>query len=84
VADDVVAAVTPPAYPVIVSPANEWSKAAITTQVSAAIESANRSLSSPIQSLKTALLWLGMLLLFIQVIFVPICALNDIKENPKL
>lgn len=84
VADDVVAAVTPPAYPVIVSPANEWSKAAITNQVSTAIESANRSLSIPIQSLKTSLLLLGGLLLFIQIIFIPICALNDIKENPKL
>lgn len=84
VAEDVVAAVTPPAYPVIVSPANEWSKAAITSQVSTALESANRSLSTPLQSLKTALLWLGILLLFIQVIFIPISALNDIKENPKL
>jgi hypothetical protein len=69
---------------VIVSPANEWSKAAITSQVSTALESANRSLSTPLQSLKTALLWLGILLLFIQVIFIPISALNDIKENPKL
>jgi hypothetical protein len=83
VAEDVVAAVTPPAYPVIVSPANEWSKAAITSQVSTAIESANRSLSTPIHSLKTALLWLGFLLVFIQVVFVPISALNDIKEDPK-
>jgi hypothetical protein len=83
VAEDVVAAVTPPAYPVIVSPANEWTKAAVTSQVSTAIESANRSLAMPIQSLKTALLWLGMLILFIQVIFIPICALNDIKEHPK-
>jgi hypothetical protein len=84
VAEDVVAAVTPPAYPVIVSPANEWSKAAIASQVSTAIESASRSLSAPLQSLKTALLWLGLLLLFIQLIFIPISALNDIKENPKL
>ena len=83
VADDVVAAVTPPAYPVIVSPANEWSKAAITSQVSTAIESANRSLSTPLLSLKTALQWIGGLLLLIQVIFIPICALNDIRENPK-
>lgn len=84
VAEDVVAAVTAPAYPVIVSPANEWSKAAITSQVTTAIESANRSLSTPLQSLKTALLWLGLVLLCIQVVLVPICALNDIKENPKL
>lgn len=84
VAEDVVAAVTSPAYPVIVSPANEWTKAAITSQVTTAIESANRSLSTPLQSLKTALLWLGLLLFFIQVIFVPICALYDIKETPTL
>lgn len=84
VAEDVVSAVTPPAYPVIVSPANEWSKAAIASQVTTALESASRSLSAPLQSLKTALLGLGILLLFIQLLFIPICALNDIQENPKL
>jgi hypothetical protein len=84
VAEDVVAAVTPPTYPVIVSPANEWTKAAITNQVSTAIGSANRSLSTPLQSFKTALLWLGLLVLVIQVVFIPICALNDIKEKPQV
>lgn len=84
VAEDVAAAVTAPAYPVIVSPANEWTKAAVTNQVGTAVESANRSLSTPIQSLKTALLWLGLLVLAIQLVSIPICALNDIKEYPKL
>lgn len=82
VAEDVVAAIPPPAYPVIVSPANEWGKAAITSQVTTAHDAANRSLSAPLRSLKTALVWLGILLLFAQIIFVPLSALNDIKENP--
>jgi hypothetical protein len=83
VASDVVAAIPAPAYPVKISPNNEWSRAAVTAQVGTALESASKALFIPTQELKFALVWFGALLLFIQIVLIPITAVGDIKENPK-
>src|SRR5205807_3939267 len=53
VAEDVVSTVPKPNYPVIVSPDNEWSKAAITAQVATAFKNAEKDLRVPIENLKT-------------------------------
>lgn len=84
VAEDVVAAIPAPSYPLPVPPDNAWSKAAITAQVTTALESAAKVLLLPDQKLKTALLCLGALLLLIELVLIPIAATKDIQENPKV
>jgi hypothetical protein len=84
VAEDVVAAIPAPTYPVPVTPDNAWSKAAITAQVATAMESAARDLALPVQKLKTSLVSLGALIFLIQVVLIPVAATKDIHENPKV
>jgi hypothetical protein len=83
VADDLLKTISPPAYPVIVSPDNEWSKAAIKDQVRTAFDSASKQIRQPMEDLKTALVALGIVVLLIQLVSIPIAACRDIKENPK-
>ncbi|MEI7775192.1 MAG: hypothetical protein WCK17_10505 [Verrucomicrobiota bacterium] len=83
VADDVVAAIPSPVYPLLVSPDNVWSKAAIVAQVTFAVESAIKVLSLPLENLKASLVWLGLMVIFIQLVLIPIVATTDIKDNPK-
>lgn len=83
VADDAVAAVQRPNYPVDIPPNNEWTKQAVAIQVRAALESAAKQLYLPNQELKTALFFFCALLLVIQLVLIPIAAVRDIAENPK-
>ena len=84
VALDVVDAVPAPVYPVIVTPDNEWSKAAVTAQVVFAFDYATQSVENPLAELRFALLCFCAVVLVIQVIFTPVAACGDIQENPKV
>lgn len=83
VADDIVKTISPPIYPVIVSPDNEWSKAAIRDQTRTAFDSTSKQIRQPMEDLKTALMALGVAVFLIQLVWIPIAACRDIKENPK-
>jgi hypothetical protein len=83
VADDVMKAISPPVYPVIVTPDNEWSKAAIKDQIATAFDSAVKEIRQPTEDLKTSLIGLGLVVFLIQFVLIPIAACRDIKENPK-
>jgi hypothetical protein len=82
VADDIIKTISPPAYPVIVSPDNAWSKAAIKDQVRTAFDSASKQIHQPMEDLKTVLMALGVVVFLIQLVWIPIAACRDIKENP--
>jgi hypothetical protein len=84
VADDIIKTISPPTYPVLVSPDNEWSKAAIEDQVRTAFDSALKQTRQPMEVLKTTLMALGAVVILIQLVWIPIAACRDIKENPTI
>jgi hypothetical protein len=84
VASELTKTISPPAYPVIVSPDNEWSKAAIKDQISTAFDFASKEIRQPIEDLEGPLVALGIVVLLIQCVLISIAACRDIKENPKV
>ena len=84
VGSEVVDAVPRPKYPVVVSPSNEWSRAAVTAQVGTALDFAAKALAPQTRSLKTLLVGLIVLLLLFHCFLIPMLALRDIRENPKV
>lgn len=68
----------------IVSPDNEWSKAAIKDQIRTAFDSASNEVRQRMEDLKTPLMTLGVTIFLIQVVSIPIAACRDIRENPRV
>lgn len=82
VADDVVAGIDTPTYPIVVRPDNAWTKAAIVSQVGSAFDATQRSVRTATTGLKLGL-WLAVgTLLVLQITLTAMLALNDIKEDP--
>lgn len=84
IAEEVLKNITPPTYPIVVSPDNEWSRAAITAQVSSAIDAATRMLRKPLDDLNVSLVWAMVLAGMIQLGLTALSACRDIKVNPKV
>lgn len=84
VAEDVVTVIAAPSYPVMVSPDNEWSRAAVTAQVGAAIDSAAKQLRQPLAELTTVLYWALGIVFFLQIGMTALNACRDIREHPKV
>ena len=84
VAASTVDAVSPPVYPVTVGADNEWTSAAKSMQVSHAIDQAMNTIKRPAESLKTALMWFGSILLVLQILLTTLISFSDIKANPSV
>ena len=84
VAEEVRNSVPVPAYPVIVGPSNAWSKAAVEAQTNAALESAGKTLTEPLESLRTALTVAVIVLALLQFLLTALAACADIKANPHV
>jgi hypothetical protein len=84
VADEVLRAITAPVYPITVSPENAWSKAAITNQVTNALDSTLKILKQPMEELAKALLILQITLFLVHAGLIARASYNDINTNPKV
>jgi hypothetical protein len=84
VAAEVVEAVPTPAYPVTVAPDNQWSRAATSTQVAAAFDSAVQGMRVPMEDLKKAVIWAGIIIVILQLLLTARAAYADIQENPRV
>jgi hypothetical protein len=84
VAQDVLSAAPAPNYPVIVTPDNAWTRAAVVDQVNTAFEFLAQNLPKPMSDLKTALTVLIFVLVGLQLVLTPVSAINDIKASPKI
>ena len=82
VAEEVKNGVPAPVYPVMVGPANAWSKAAVESQVNTALDSANKTLNAPLDDLRTALLWAIVILAALQFLLTAVAACADIQAQP--
>jgi len=69
---------------VIVSPANEWTKAASTLQAGHALDTFTKQVFPAMAELKFAAIILVLVCLGLEFLLVPIAALNDIKVNPRV
>lgn len=83
VAEDVVKTVVNPSYPVIVSPENQWSKAAVAYQVGVAFDSASRALRDPLKDLKTKMILAAIVIILLHLAATALFACGDIKAHPK-
>ncbi len=83
VAEEAAAAVPSASFPVEITPNNLWAREAIILQVTTAIDSASRALEKPLSELRVALVWIGFLLLVLQVGLVALTAYHDIETHPK-
>jgi len=83
VADEVVAGIIVPAYPVIVSPDNEWSQTSVKQQINTAMDAAGKAVVVPMENLATSLTWTFALILLLQILLTALSAYRDIKENPS-
>ena len=84
VAEEVVTAMPAPAYPVLITPNNEWSRAAVGRQVGSAIEFATKVLAPSVAELKSALTTLLWVVAAVQVLLIALLALADIREQPQI
>lgn len=82
VAEEVRNSVPAPTYPVIIGPANAWSKAAVEAQVYTALDSANKTLGTPLATLRSALLWAVIVVSLLQILLTAVTACGDIKAYP--
>ena len=83
IAAEVAEVVPAPTYPVVVSPANVWTKSAAAIQAGYALDVCRKSIHAPMVFLRTAAGWLFAILLVLQFLLISIAALNDIKTHPK-
>lgn len=84
VAEEVAGSVAKPTYPVIVQADNDWTRAAIAAQATAAMDSATRTIRQPLSSLKAVLFFMFVVIALIEIALVGYLAYDDIKINPNV
>ena len=83
VADEVVRTLPITSYPLSITPNNQWTRAALLTQLEKAIHYTTERLELGLSELRTALRNLIWLLIVLQLVIVSWVALADIRTHPK-
>lgn len=83
VAQDVIRLIRPAAFPLTVSPDNQWTKSAVNIQIQEALSYATPKLRKGMDELQTLMAWLFLSALAIQLLIVQVAAVSDIRIHPK-